>query len=191
MRLVVRLSVPVLALAAAACGGGQTALVGGKRSPDEFAVYTRAPLTMPPEFALRPPTPGSSVGEAPDTRGEARETLVGAPGGSPVVASASAAVPPDASYGTTAIMERTGALSVDPDVRSRINRETAVLASEDQSFTERLMFWSKPREYGQVVDADLEARRINENVALGRPITVGQTPTIERKPRAILEGIFN
>ena len=27
--------------------------------PDEFAVESRAPLTIPPEFALRPPQPGA------------------------------------------------------------------------------------------------------------------------------------
>lgn len=185
------MSVLVVAVAVAACGGGQTKLIGGKRSPDEFAVYTRAPLTMPPEFALKPPIPGSTVGEAPDTRLEARETLIGAYGGPSGPASDPDALPRGASQGTAAIMQRTGALSVDPDVRSRVNRESAVLASEDKSFTERLMFWSKPSEYGTVVDADREARRIRENVAQGQPITAGKTPTIERKKRAILEGIFN
>ena len=27
--------------------------------PDEFAVESRAPLTIPPDFALRPPQPGA------------------------------------------------------------------------------------------------------------------------------------
>jgi len=36
-------------------------LVGIERtSPDEFAVESRAPLTVPPDFDLRPPQPGAS-----------------------------------------------------------------------------------------------------------------------------------
>src|SRR5258708_30256349 len=30
-----------------------------KTSPDEFAVESRAPLTIPPDFDLRPPAPGT------------------------------------------------------------------------------------------------------------------------------------
>ena len=30
-----------------------------KKSPDEFAVTTKAPLVIPPDFNLRPPLPGA------------------------------------------------------------------------------------------------------------------------------------
>ena len=30
-----------------------------KKSPDEFAVTTKAPLVIPPDFNLRPPMPGA------------------------------------------------------------------------------------------------------------------------------------
>jgi hypothetical protein len=53
------------------------------------------------------------------------------------------------------------------------------------------MFWGTPTDYGIVVDPVQEARRIHENQALGQPITEGETPTIERKRRALLEGIFD
>ena len=93
--------------------------------------------------------------------------------------------------GTAAILERSGAGETEPGIRSQVNRETAVLAEEDQSFTDRLIFWGTPSEYGTVVDPLAESRRIKENMALGRTITTGETPTIERKERALLEGLFN
>ena len=31
-----------------------------KKPPDEFAVVKREPLEMPPDFSLRPPTPGAA-----------------------------------------------------------------------------------------------------------------------------------
>jgi hypothetical protein len=81
-------------------------------------------------------------------------------------------------------------LEADPGIRDLVNRETTILAQEDQSFTERLMFWTTPVEYGTVVDSVGEAKRIHETQALGQPITAGETPTIERKKRAPLEGIL-
>ena len=75
--------------------------------------------------------------------------------------------------------------------RDLVNRETAILAEEDRSFVERLIFWGEPTEYGTLVDPVEERRRIKENQALGRTITAGTTPTIERKQRALLEGIFD
>jgi Protein of unknown function (DUF3035) len=43
------------------CGGGNWKQAIGiePTSPDEFAVESRAPLTIPPEFDLRPPSPGA------------------------------------------------------------------------------------------------------------------------------------
>ena len=45
----------VLALAAAL-----SACAGLKNAPDEFAVLRSAPLTLPPDYQLRPPQPGAA-----------------------------------------------------------------------------------------------------------------------------------
>jgi hypothetical protein len=52
------------------------------------------------------------------------------------------------------------------------------------------MFWNSATQYGLVVDPTKEAKRIRGNQALGRPITEGEVPTIERKHEALLEGVF-
>ena len=72
-----------------------------------------------------------------------------------------------------------------------ISRETTILAEEDMAFAEAVMFWSTPTQYGSLVNPTEEAKRIRGNQALGRPITEGEVPTIERKHEALLEGIFN
>jgi hypothetical protein len=41
------------------CSGFRQALGMDRVGPDEFAVESRAPLTVPPEFDLRPPQPGA------------------------------------------------------------------------------------------------------------------------------------
>lgn len=164
-------------------------LSGGKRAPDEFAVYSRAPLSLPPDFALRPPAPGQSRSQNIMPQAEAKGALIGGSLNSPSPGPSAASVS-SFSPGTRNLMEQTGALNADPDIRDLVNRESTILAEEDQSFVERLMFWSTPVEYGTVVDPVEEAKRIQQTQALGQPITAGETPTIERKKRALLEGIF-
>ena len=39
-----------------------------KKSPDEFAVTTKAPLVIPPDFNLRPPLPGAPPSNTRDPR---------------------------------------------------------------------------------------------------------------------------
>lgn len=179
----------LVAVTMTACSGTQEALGLGKRTPDEFAVYTRAPLSLPPDYGLRPPEPGSSRPSAVMPRDHARQAVVG--GSLRPFSTGQTSGVSSSSAGTEAILERTGAFSADPDIRQLVNAETSILAEEDQSFTERLMFWSSPTAYGTVVDPTEETKRIRENQALGRSITAGNTPTIERKRKALLEGIFS
>ena len=48
-----------LILALSACSGLRQAIGIDRTAPDEFAVESRAPLTIPPDFSLRPPEPGA------------------------------------------------------------------------------------------------------------------------------------
>jgi hypothetical protein len=43
-----------------ACSNWKQTLGIAPTSPDEFAVESRAPLTIPPDFSLRPPAPGAA-----------------------------------------------------------------------------------------------------------------------------------
>ena len=52
------------------------------------------------------------------------------------------------------------------------------------------MFWRKPPQPGIVVDPQKEAQRIRENAALGQSQETGDTPIIQPKQRALLEGMF-
>ena len=56
--------------------------------------------------------------------------------------------------------------------------------------TTRFSFWQTPPPPGTVVDAKAEQQRLQENAALGKPLTQGATPVIVRRKRAMLEGIF-
>lgn len=69
----------LLALALTACGSDTKQMLGLERSPpDEFAVVSRAPLSVPPEFSLRPPEPGAPRPQEGRASDQARRALTGA-----------------------------------------------------------------------------------------------------------------
>lgn len=178
----------VIALAAglAACEQLRGATGQTKNAPDEFRVVSRAPLAVPPDFTLRPPRPGADRPQEGSTTTQAREALTGAGRGT----LAATAGNPRLSTGETALLRQAGAVGIDPTIRQVINRESDVLAEQDRTFTDRLVFWREPQPPGLVVDPDREARRLREASGLGRPANDGPVPTIERRQRGLLEGIF-
>mgnify|MGYP001333393310 CR=1 FL=1 len=175
------IAVLLAVLAAGGCESARETIGLDKAAPDEFSVYTRAPLSLPPEYGLRPPAPGSDRPQKVNPRDVAKQAILG---GQEKAAAGSSA-------GVQALLRDTGALTSDPEIRTAINKETTILAEEDQDIAERILFWGDPIDYGRVVDPKKESQRIQENQALGRPITEGETPTIERKRKGLFEDIFN
>lgn len=165
------------------CGGGARKMLGlEKQAPDEFTVVSRAPLTVPPDFKMRPPEPGATRPQEGTTADQARSALTGVR--SQTYARAGM------SPGEQALLKESGAGSAPPDIRTLVNKESSVLAEEEKSFTDRLVFWRDPEAAGTVVNAAEEAKRLRQNQALGQSVSTGDTPQIERRPRGMLEGIF-
>ena len=54
------------------CESVRKAVGGKKQAPDEFVVYKRPPLALPPEFHLRPPMPGVARLQKVSPREEAK-----------------------------------------------------------------------------------------------------------------------
>ena len=175
----------VALLTLSACDGARDAIGIGKQSPDEFAVVTRAPLSMPPDYGLRPPRPGVGRPQEASVKESARDLLVKSSG-----SSAKRQASMDRSKGETALLAKAGATNPDPQIRRAINRESSILATEDDSFADSLIFWLDKPPPGAVVDAAAEQKRLRENAGLGDAPTKGRTPQIVRKPKGWLEGIF-
>src|SRR5213080_4115971 len=78
MTTFLRLAALAGALALAACSGDELTRTFGltRDPPDEFQVTTRAPLSMPPDFSLRPPRPGASRPQELSQRQQAEAALV-------------------------------------------------------------------------------------------------------------------
>jgi hypothetical protein len=173
----------LVGLALSGCGDARKALGYDKAPPDEFRIVTRAPLSLPPDYALRPPQPGASRPQEQSSPEQARQALLGATAPRP-------AAPAGASAGEAALLAKVGTPRSDPRIRELVDRESTALADADRSFFDRLVFWQKPPEPGSVVDPQREAQRLRENQALGRTVTDGDTPTIRRRKKGALEGIF-
>ena len=173
------------ALALVGCEKTRNILGMTKKVPDEFAVVTRAPLSMPPDYGLRPPVPGQLRPQELAPREAARSILLNNAGTKP-------AASPTGKFtaGEAAILARAGALNADPMIRRTVNRESTLLAQADKTLLDKIVFWQNPPLPGIVVDPAKETRRLREAQALGEAPNAGKVPTIERRRRGILEGIF-
>jgi len=170
----------LLLLSLAACGDVQRDFGLVRDAPDEFTVETRAPLSMPPTYAIRPPEPGAprpqevtaqqaaEAALAPDT------ALGGTPGG-PVTS------------GQQALDQQAGPPAPD-NIRKSVDSETA-LDKPSRSLTDRLMFWKSAPPPGAPLDAEKESQRLRANAALGQPPTAGEN-IIQDKPKSGFLGIF-
>ncbi|RCK46995.1 hypothetical protein TH25_15845 [Thalassospira profundimaris] len=175
-----------LALAVTGCESTKETFGLNKQSPDEFQVVSRAPLSMPPEFNLRAPDPGAPRPQTGTMTDQARSLLTGE---SPTPV-AHDLTDKDRSSGEVALLEKSGAQYADPNIRSEVDRETSILIKENESVIDRLVFWQEKPAFGSEVDPAKEAKRIRDQQALGNPVTEGETPTIERRKKGILEDIF-
>lgn len=173
-----------LVLTLSGCGNNVRQALGfTKRSPDEFQVVAQAPLSLPPDYNLRAPEPGAPRPQAGTAEDQARAALTE---NSSLASTGSA----DQTPGEVALLAKAGANDIDPEVRAMIDAETAAQVERDQTLIERLVFWRSPEPYGAVVDPVKETERLRQNAAEGKPITEGETPTIYRRRKGLLEGIF-
>ncbi len=117
------------ALAVSGCGIGK-ALGDNKNAPDEFAIATKAPLVVPPDYALRPPKPGEARPQELSPSERAREVLLGDPN----------AAPPTS--GEQFLLRKAGALSADSNIRNILNAEVGARGEKDRSLANQLMFWN-------------------------------------------------
>jgi hypothetical protein len=164
------------------CSGDQLGRTFGfvRDAPDEFTVTTRAPLAMPPSYELQPPHPGVSRPQEQSERQKAEQALVPQMAlGTPQAGS---------SPGQQALLQAAGP-AAPPSIRTAVDQD-ANKARPSEGFVDKLMFWRKPNAPGTVVDPQKEGQRLRENAALGQSQETGDTPIIQPKSRAFLEGIF-
>jgi hypothetical protein len=172
--------------ALAGCESAKKAVGLGKNPPDEFQVVAQAPLSIPPDFNLPAPTPGAPRPQDGSPQVTAENALL--------ANSASGTAAPDTgaaqSSGEQALLQTAGATGADPNIRTVVNQEASAETAASQGLLDRLVFWREPEPAGTIVDPTAEQQRLQQNAALGQPVTTGATPTIKRRKKALFEGIF-
>lgn len=175
-----------IAVALPACGGNTARTLGLTRdAPDEFVVVTRAPLSMPPDMSGGTlPTPRPGAGRPMDRSAREGAEAALAPG-----TALAPAGPTRGGAGEAALLSQVRRGAAPADIRRRVDEESTRLDAPDRSFTDRMMFWRDAPAPGTAVDPTRENARLRENAALGREVTSGDTPIIQRTRRPFL-GIF-
>jgi hypothetical protein len=167
------------------CGDDVSRTFGLQRdAPDEFQVTTRAPLSMPPDFALRAPRPGAPRPQEQSGPEAAQAVLAPqAALGQP------AAREPGVSPGMSALLQAAGP-QAPGDIRSKVDSESH-LDRPPPALVDRLMFWRKPpNEGGLQIDPAREAQRLRENAALGQNVAEGDSRIIQPRSRGLIDRLF-
>lgn len=192
----------VLAFVLTACSGGEVRNTLGLNAsaPDEFVVYARPPLSMPPEFDLKPPRPGEESPFTPTSEDQAREVLLGtkkAPATLDEIpeSSVSTAVTPvltsDAPTQSQAnFLKKLGAENADDSIRDKLAEDLRAKPKQEkkaESLYEKIV-GSDTAE--PVVDAKAEAERIRTNKDTGKAVTDGETPVEKQKKKTVIDALF-
>ncbi len=163
-------------LSLSACGSLRQDLGLGRSPPDEFAVVDHPPLSIPPDFSLRPPRPGADRPQEIDMTQRANDILFSGAGAGGRSASKSEA----------ALLKASGADHADPAIRDQIDRETAQKVEANPHIVDELLFWKKGDTGDTTVDSVAEAARIKEAQDKGEPVNQGATPIIEKQKSGFL-----
>jgi hypothetical protein len=141
------------------CHTAASALGLSKVTPDEFRVVSKAPLVLPPDYALRPPAPGEPRPQELEPESAARQAILG---------QRDAEVRSD---GEKLLVAKAGGDKADPLIRYVVDDQFGAIAHKDKSFADWVMFWKKGQPPVQAVaaqaadtpapiDAEVEQKRI-------------------------------
>lgn len=170
-----RIHAVILTSAALAALGGCSSLAGSG-TPDEFRVVRKAPLTIPPNYNLRPPKPGESRPQELEPDAQARVALFGKDFGR------------NASEGEKLLVKQAGGDTVDRSVRSEVDYDSAQLLRKSNSFADEILnFGRKPS--AAVVDASTEAERLKTQQAENADLIGANPVMIKRKSSSKLPGL--
>lgn len=179
-----------LLLALGGCAGLRSALGMGKNSPDEYAVVRHAPLAVPPDIELRPPTPGAPRPQEVTPREQARMALLGQGTGAAAKGASGASARTNQTPGERALLRQAGAKDVPINIREVMQVEAAAIGLQNRSFTDSLLFWKRPQEQDEALDPEAEAARQRKEKEAAEPAASASGVIIRRKEGGLLGRLF-
>lgn len=147
------------------CSGTKETLGLNRQAPDEFAVVKRAPLALPPDYALRAPEPGAPRPQEQATSTQAQIAVFGSDSVDKAVL---------ASSGESSLLASAGVDQVDTRIRQTIDAESRIIQKDKRPVVDKLigLAGKETKNPAQVVDARKEAERLKTKAD-------GATPSIE------------
>ena len=112
---------------------------GGSNAPDEFRVVRKAPLTIPPDYNLRPPASGEARPQELQPADQARAALFGTDFGA------------NATKGEVLLVKKAGGDATPPDIRAQVDYDAANLVHKGTEFSDKVMTDATPDGEDQVV----------------------------------------
>ena len=127
-----------------------------KEPPDEFAVVTKAPLIIPPDYNLHPPKPGAAPLNQTSPTQSAQAALYGDD-----TAQIAASINGDYSQAEKLLLAQSGAATANDSIRRTIAADNAN-AEDTGSLTDSLLFGGSDAPVGdKPLNADAEKARID------------------------------
>lgn len=170
-----------VALALAGCSNGMKKTFGLEADPpNAYEVGTLPPLSLPPELGQLPaPNPGQPPTQEVDPAQQAADIV--APGNALLTNHQTL------SPAGQALLNQAGPAPTG-NIRAVVNQNAAI-ASRPSGFVSQLMGGNVKSP--TIVDASAEQRRLQENAALGKPVTAGSTPETKAVPPGLLQKLEN
>lgn len=106
-----------------------------KQPPDEFAVTTKAPLIIPPDFNLRPPSPGAAPLNQTDPTASAEQAMFNNEDPNQVAAQMQGNYSPAEKM----FLAHAGVQNADPTIRAELQSDERNMQGADASFTDRIL----------------------------------------------------
>lgn len=149
--LVLAAGVALAATAACTSNGG-----GSSATPNEFRVVTKAPLSVPPEYSLRPPPAGTTIPSEVEAATSGVTTAFGTTMGQ------------DASASERALVAAAGANAANPSIRAQVDYEETKAIRKSSSIGDRILFWRKDK-------PEDAASAATDNATGDQPVVIQQT----------------
>jgi hypothetical protein len=156
-----------LGVALAGCSSTSDILAGGKDAPDEFAIVTKQPLIIPPDFNLHPPRPGAAPTNQLSPTQTAQAALF-----SDDPNQIASTIHGNYSQGEKILLAKAGAANASDSIRQLIAADNKNLEAADTDFTNSLLFGGGggDADVGHPLDANREEARLKATGTQSRPV---------------------
>ncbi len=150
----------------ASCNGNVRHSIGiNNQSPDAFKVISAPPLTVPPDFSLRPPVDGAKPLQSFNASSQAKKAIF----------SANKEKEIKASNGEKSFLKKANADAINSNITTEIDNEYQEQNRKEKKKTwfGRLFDWINPSkdDSNEVINAIQEKQRIETTQAAGQTVT--------------------